>query len=156
MLAQVVGWFVTHYGFNGLLASLSAGVPMYASSLLLVLAPYDSDRALQDMLALHPFTVDQPANALHTVANLGVAYELLEVRTGAHARKPVFRTGAAPAGTLDAVKAEAHRVLDLACGADGAQKREKARVLSGGLARAWDDTDEGVARIALQRFLSKV
>lgn len=47
-------------------------------------------------------------------------------------------------------------MLELAFGADGAKKREKVQVLSGEFAKAWDGTDEGVARIALARFLDKI
>ena len=103
-----------------------------------------------------PFVADQPANALHVVANLDVGYELLEVRTGHHGLKPAFRTGIAPAGTLDALKAEAHRVLELAFGSDGMTKRNNAEALSKKLSQAWDNTDDGLARIALGRFLDTI
>ena len=53
-----------------------------------------------------PFSADQPLNAMHITENLDIAYELLEVRTGP-GLKPVHRTGKAPVGTLDAVRAEA-------------------------------------------------
>ena len=50
-----------------------------------------------------PFLGDQPYIALHASANLNVAYELFEVRSGP-GRGPVHRLGRAPEGTVDAVR----------------------------------------------------
>lgn len=108
------GWFVTHAGFNSVVESIYAGVPMIC----------------------WPFAAEQPLNAIQLTENLGVAYELLEVRTGDGLR-PIYRTGKAPAGTLDAVRAEAAAVLDKAFGADGEAKRAKVRELRETSLRLW-------------------
>ena len=40
-----------------------------------------------------PFRAEQPQNAAHITHNLGIAYQLLTVRTGPHASKPVYHAG---------------------------------------------------------------
>ncbi|EKM51754.1 glycosyltransferase family 1 protein [Phanerochaete carnosa HHB-10118-sp] len=102
----VTGWFLTHGGFNSIVESIYAGVPMIC----------------------WPFSADQPLNTLHLTENLNVAYELLEVRTG-DGLKPIYRTGKAPTGTLEAVRTEAGSVLEKAFGEDGDRKRANIRKL---------------------------
>ena len=97
-----------------------------------------------------PFHADQPTNAIHLTENLDIAYELLEVRTG-QGLKPIYRTGKAPTGTLDAVREEAHCVFEQAFGEDGEHKRSKIQCLQESFADAWKE--EGPADLALQRFL---
>ena len=67
-----------------------------------------------------------------------VAYELLEVRTG-NGLKPIYRTGKAPTGTPEAVRAEAREVLEKAFGEDGAKKRENLQALRKSVTREWED-----------------
>ncbi|KAI0633272.1 UDP-Glycosyltransferase/glycogen phosphorylase [Trametes polyzona] len=110
------GWFVAHGGQNGVLEAITAGVPQI----------------------VWPFDADQPINAVHLAENLGVAYELIEVRSG-HGLKPIFRNGRQPAGTVDAVKAEAREVLTKAFGEDGAQKRAKLLQLRKAVLAEWDE-----------------
>ena len=82
--------------------------------------------------------MDQPLSAIHITHNLGIAYELLEVRTGT-GLGPVYRTGGTPTGTLDALRTEANSVLDQAFGADGSIKRTKVESLRSEVAKAWSD-----------------
>ncbi|GJE88822.1 glycosyltransferase family 1 protein [Phanerochaete sordida] len=100
------GWFVTHAGFNSVVEAVCAGVPMIC----------------------WPFAADQPLNTVHLTENLRAGYELLAVRTG-HGLRARARTGTAPAGTLDAVRAEAREVLVRAFGADGEERRANVGAL---------------------------
>lgn len=84
-----------------------------------------------------PFHADQPANAVNVTDIHNIAYELLEVRTG-NGLKPRYRTGQAPVGTLNAVREEAHQVLDKAFGEDGAKKRANVKKLQQQVLAAWD------------------
>ena len=99
-----------------------------------------------------PFIADQPTNAARLSCLLDVAYELFEVRTGESGLKPIHRLGRAPVGTIEAVREEAHTVLDKAFGADGARKRANAQALAREAAKAWDE--EGPARRDLRRFVA--
>ena len=99
-----------------------------------------------------PFAADQPTNAARLSSVLYVAYELFEVRTGENGLKPIRRLGRAPVGTIEAVREEAHTVLDKAFGADGAGKRANAQALAREAAKAWDE--EGPARRDLRRFVA--
>ena len=85
--------------------------------------------------------------------NLKIGYELLEVRSGA-GLLPIYRTGYAPKGTVEAVKAEVHEVLAKAFGEDGARKREKLQVLRKTLQNAW--SEDGVARRDVEAFLDQI
>ncbi|KAI0630403.1 UDP-Glycosyltransferase/glycogen phosphorylase [Trametes polyzona] len=125
------GWFVSHAGFNSTLEAIHAGVP----------------------LICWPFLGDQPVNAILLAERYEAAYELLEVRTGDGLR-PVFRTGRAPAGTLDAVRAEARDVLARAFGEDGARKRARLRALKARLDKAWEDG--GASRRDVEAFLDSL
>ncbi|GJE88818.1 glycosyltransferase family 1 protein [Phanerochaete sordida] len=125
------GWFVTHAGFNSIVESIYAGVPMIC----------------------WPFSADQPLNAMHITENLDIAYELFEVRTGP-GLKPVHRTGKAPVGTLDAVRAEAAAVLARAFGDDGAQKRERVRRLREAMLEPWQPG--GAAWVAGEQLLDSL
>ena len=77
-------------------------------------------------------------NAVHIADNLGIGYELLEVRSG-HGLKQIYRTGFTPSGTLDALRAEARSVLQNAFGADGAKKRAKLEVLREAVIQEWEE-----------------
>ncbi|GJE97774.1 glycosyltransferase family 1 protein [Phanerochaete sordida] len=126
------GWFVTHGGFNSILESVHAGVPMIC----------------------WPFAADQPLNTVQLTENLDIAYELLEVRTGEPGLKPIYRTGKAPKGTLAAVREETRAVLDRAFGEDGARKRGnilKLREVSLGM---W--AERGAGRLAAEEMLSSI
>ena len=66
--------------------------------------------------------------------------------------KPIHRLGRAPVGTIEAVREEAHTVLDKAFGEDGARKRANAQSLAREIAKAWNE--DGPARRDLRRFLA--
>ncbi|TCD71970.1 hypothetical protein EIP91_000102 [Steccherinum ochraceum] len=127
----VVGWFVSHCGHNSTLEAVSCGVP----------------------LICWPFTNDQAANAINLTDNHGVAYELIEVRTG-DGLKPIFRTGKTPVGTVDAIRAEAREVLAKAYGEDGARKRANAKQLQDKIQRA--ASDGGSDHVDMRRFLDSI
>ncbi|KAI0649587.1 UDP-Glycosyltransferase/glycogen phosphorylase [Trametes meyenii] len=122
------GWCVSHAGHNTVLECIFAGVPMI----------------------LWPIDADQPPNAVHLTYNLGVAYELLEVRHGT-GLCTILRTGTKPSGTIDSVKAEFIDVLKLALGADGEAKRDKLFELRETLRNAW--AENGVARREVEALL---
>ncbi|OJT07393.1 UDP-glycosyltransferase 87A1 [Trametes pubescens] len=123
------GWFVTHAGFNSTLEAIHAGVP----------------------LICWPFLGDQPVNTIVLAETHQVAYELLEVRTGQGLR-PIFRTGKAPTGTLDAVRAEARDVLARAFGEDGAQRRARLLALKERVNESW--AEGGASRKDVGAFIS--
>ncbi|OSC96255.1 glycosyltransferase family 1 protein [Trametes coccinea BRFM310] len=85
-----------------------------------------------------PFEADQPLNAVRLTEHFSAAYELLEVCTGL-GLKPLCRNGKAPAGTLDAVRAEARDVLKRALGEEGAGKRAKALQLREAVRADWEE-----------------
>ncbi|KAJ7197806.1 UDP-Glycosyltransferase/glycogen phosphorylase [Mycena pura] len=123
------GWFMTHCGHGGIIESLCSGVPMIC----------------------WPFEADQPVAAAQLTLNLDVAFQLLEVRTGAGLR-PLHR-GYTPTGTRAAMRAEIRRVLTECRGTVGVAKRENVQKIQGGLAQAWEEG--GTARAALQAFFVK-
>ncbi|PSR79622.1 hypothetical protein PHLCEN_2v6923 [Hermanssonia centrifuga] len=125
------GWFVTHCGFNSIMESLSFGVPMIC----------------------WPYQADQPQNAVHLTDNLEVAYELIEVRNSL-GLKPIYRNGKSSVGTIEAVREEAHRVLDSAFGEDGAKKRAKAVELQTAFEDVWAEGGSSLAD--LNRFLDTI
>ncbi|TFK84851.1 glycosyltransferase family 1 protein [Polyporus arcularius HHB13444] len=125
------GWFLAHGGQNGIQEAIAAGVPQI----------------------LWPFSTDQPPNAVHLSENLGIAYELMEVRVG-YGLKPIYRTGKRPVGTTDAVKEEAREVLSKAFGEDGSRKR--ARVLELRKAIRAEHEQGGHARRDLQAFIDSL
>ncbi|KAF8509037.1 hypothetical protein JB92DRAFT_3188895, partial [Gautieria morchelliformis] len=96
------GWVLTHYGANSVTEALAQGIPMIA----------------------WPLNADQPPNAIHLALGIDVAFEMLEVRTG-HGLKPLYR-GVHPTGTIEAVTAEAHDILQRAHGHEGERKRRNA------------------------------
>ena len=96
---------------------------------------------------------DQPLIALHLV-NIGVAYELLEVRTGEHGLKTIYRTGKAPEGTVDAIRREMIDVLTKALGEDGEKKRAKLQELRHAVMQAW--TENGPSKLAMESFLDSM
>ncbi|GJE92138.1 glycosyltransferase family 1 protein [Phanerochaete sordida] len=128
----VTGWFVTHAGFSSITESVHAGVPMIC----------------------WPMSADQPLNAVQLVENLDVAYELHEVRTGARGLKPLRRTGTAPQGTPEALRAEMYAVLAKAFGEDGARKRENIRKMRDAARTMW--RQGGLARRAAEQLLDDV
>lgn len=82
---------------------------------------------------------DQPLNAANLTEKLQVAYELFEVRSGL-GLKPIHRLGdKAPSGTLEAMRVEAHSVLEKARGPDGEAKRANAQKIAQALAAEWAD-----------------
>ncbi|KAJ7197804.1 hypothetical protein GGX14DRAFT_700230 [Mycena pura] len=121
------GWFMTHCGHGGIIESLCSGVPMIC----------------------WPFEADQPFAAAQLTQNLDVAFQLLEVRTGAPAEQRIRRTHARPC----ARRAEIRRVPTECRGAVGVAKRENVQKIQGGLAQAWEEG--GTARAALQAFFVK-
>ena len=91
---------------------------------------------------------------MNLTVNLDVAYELFEVRMG-NGLKTIYRTGKAPLNTMDALKAEAHEVLDKAFGDDGKRKRENVLKLKEKFDTAWDkggsaDVNMGILMDTLQ------
>ena len=97
-----------------------------------------------------PITADQPANAIYLSEELDIAYELIEVRNGTGLGK-ILRNGRVPVGTIEAVKAEMHDVLNRALGEDGARKRAKLQSLRKTLQASWNE--DGVARREVEEFL---
>ena len=87
---------------------------------------------------LWPFGGDQEFNALLISETLQIGYELLEVRTG-NGLKPIYRTGYAPKGTVDAVKAEVRDVFKKAFGEDGAKKRARLEAVRRGVTGEWEE-----------------
>ena len=82
--------------------------------------------------------------------NHHAAYELMEVRTSEGLR-PLHRTGAAPEGTVEAVRREAREVFTKAFGPDGEEKRNRLIALQKQFRKAWDDN--GASRRDLDSFL---
>ena len=78
-------------------------------------------------------------------------YELLEVCTGEHGLKTIYRTGKAPEGTVDAMRREMTDVLTKASGEDGEKKRAKMQVLQSSVMQAW--AENGPAKLAMESFL---
>ncbi|TCD65432.1 hypothetical protein EIP91_002688 [Steccherinum ochraceum] len=129
---KALGWFVSHCGHNSSLEAVSSGTP----------------------LICWPFHADQPANAVNLTENHNVAYELLEVRTGPHGLKPIYRTGKAPTGTVEAIRTEAHDVLAKAFGEDGARKRANVKKLQAKIQAA--ASKGGSGEVDLGRLLDTV
>lgn len=99
-----------------------------------------------------PFTGDQPIGSAILEAH-GAAVELLEVRTGPHATRPIRRVGRAPAGTRAEVGAEIRGVLDALRGGVGAEMARAAGRLGREFAASWEDGGDG--RSAFRAFLGK-
>ncbi|GJJ13424.1 hypothetical protein Clacol_007678 [Clathrus columnatus] len=99
------GWLLTQCGQNSITEAIVQGVPMIA----------------------WPLSAEQPGNAAYITLVLGIAYEIVEGRSGP-GLKPMYR-GIQPQGTLEALEKEAHGILDKAFGDDGKKKRENIRVL---------------------------
>ena len=77
----------------------------------------------------------------------------MEVRSG-HGLKPLYRTGKAPTGTIEAVKAEVKDVLTKAFGEDGQAKRANSLKLKGEMEKAW--TEDGPATCSFTSFLDSL
>lgn len=144
---QALGWFVSHCGQNSTLEAVSSGVPVYVLSLLQYLTQVTDQTSYS---IAWPFQADQPANAVSLTEKHDVAYELFEVRIG-NGLKTIYRTGKTPVGTLDALRAEAHEVLDKAFGEDGARKRANMKELQAKVHSAWDKG--GSADVDMEKLL---
>ncbi|KAI0069828.1 UDP-Glycosyltransferase/glycogen phosphorylase [Panus rudis PR-1116 ss-1] len=127
---HATGWFLTHCGQNSTMEAICAGVP----------------------LICWPFAGDQPHNAIRLSVALNVGYELLEVRTGEQGLKPLYRTGKAPRGTVDAVREEVSLVLNNALGEDGRVKRANMEKLRDSALSAWNEG--GPAKREMDRLAS--
>ncbi|KAL4249149.1 Plant UDP-glycosyltransferase [Abortiporus biennis] len=126
----VTGWFLSHCGQNSCLESIIAGIPMIC----------------------WPFYGDQAFNAANLTENFGVAYELFEVRTGAHGLRDSYRLGRPPIGTIEAFREELSQVLDLAFNSDdGKQKRENMKKLQKTISSCWDEG--GSSKAHFDRFV---
>ena len=101
-----------------------------------------------------PFFGDQALNAIHCTAHLEIAYELVEVRSGAHGLKRIYRTGRTPLGTVEAVREEVRGVLQSAFGADGARKRERLEEMRRAVNGQWDE--DGASRRDVVAFLDSL
>ena len=60
------------------------------------------------------------------------------MRTG-HGLKPSYRTGTAPTGTLEALRAEARDILQKAFGEDGQAKRGRVQALQTDVLNEWQE-----------------
>ena len=130
--------------------AIDAGIPLYVRHILKL----SGWMVLIIVIRIcWPFGADQPINTIHLTENLDVAYELLEVRTG-EGLKPLYRTGQAPAGTLDAVRAETITVLENAFGEDGARKRANIQKLKEASLGLWDEG--GASRLAAEQLLDSL
>ncbi|KAH9914496.1 UDP-Glycosyltransferase/glycogen phosphorylase [Epithele typhae] len=125
------GWYVCHGGQNGLTEAIAASVPMI----------------------MWPFNADQPSNTALATDVHKIGYELLEVRT-AHGLNKVYRTGYTPVGTVDAVKAEARRVLTQAFGEDGKEKRARLPAIREAMLGEWKE--DGRSRRDVLAFLESL
>lgn len=103
---------------------------------------------------------DQAAAAAHLTANLKVAFELVEVRTGLSGMKPLLRlespdgTGRCQAkGTREAVGVEIRGVIQACRGEKGDELRANAREMKRRLVEAVEVG--GVSRVELGRFFEK-
>jgi len=99
-----------------------------------------------------PFEADQPATALQLVS-LNLAVELLEVRNGANASKPLRRNGNVVKGTREAVGEEIRAVIDACRGTSGSVTRKNAEEMKKKLEKAWNV--DGPARNAFESFMEK-
>ncbi|KAH9903095.1 UDP-Glycosyltransferase/glycogen phosphorylase [Cubamyces lactineus] len=127
----VTGWCLTHGGHNTILECIHSGVPMI----------------------VWPIIADQPGNAVHVSENLGIAYELLQVRTG-NGLGRIYRTGKAPVGTIKAVREEVRDVLARAFGEDGEKKRARIQELRKAMDDAW--SEQGASRRDVEAFVDDV
>ena len=101
-----------------------------------------------------PIAIDQATNAVHLTHNLGIAYELLQVRNG-HGLGPIHRMPEKKLiGTVDAVRDELRDVLVQAFGEDGAAKRARLEGLQRALREAW--TEKGVAYAETEAMLNRL
>ncbi|TCD70764.1 hypothetical protein EIP91_001793 [Steccherinum ochraceum] len=100
------GWFLTHGGQNSVIEAISQSVPMIC----------------------WPFHADQPCNATRLSRSLDVAYELTEVRSG-KGLLPLYHTGKAPTGTIEAIQLELRQILEKAWSTEGQLKRGKMQQL---------------------------
>ena len=100
-----------------------------------------------------PIEGDQVVTSVHTSVNLGVSFELVEVRSG-DGLKPIHRLGdRTPNGTPVAMAAEIRGVLSSAFGETGAQMRTKAEDMQNKLKKSWDE--DGIASEELRAFVAK-
>ncbi|KAF9555595.1 hypothetical protein CPC08DRAFT_820968 [Agrocybe pediades] len=90
-----------------------------------------------------PFNADQPEGA-YDLDEAGLGIELLQVRTGKNAKKPLFRNGKGAAGTREAVGAEMKDVIASCRGEKGARIRENVEKMKNKFLGSWEG--EGEAR----------
>ncbi|KAH9476195.1 UDP-glycosyltransferase 84A1 [Psilocybe cubensis] len=125
------GWFMTHGGHNSVIETLGSGIPVIC----------------------WPFEADQPVAAAHMTENLKVAFELIEVRTGANGMKPLLRNGRQAKGTREAVGVEIREVIDACRSEKGDELRRNAQAIKAKFAEAW--TENGVSRKEFRAFVEK-
>ena len=101
-----------------------------------------------------PYRAEQPLNAMVLTDQLDIAYELVEIRTGDHANKPVCRSGKIPVGTVDAIRAEAEDIFARAFGADGERKRANVTKLQEATKMAW--AEGGSSLRGINNFLDDI
>ncbi|KAI9064122.1 glycosyltransferase family 1 protein [Trametes sanguinea] len=133
-----MGWCLSHAGHNTVFECIDANVPMHEFTPFSILWPIDAD---------------QPPNAIQLADDLGIAYELIEVRNGA-GLGPIHRTGRKPDGSIEAVQAEIRDVLGRAFGPDGEEKRMRLDALRTKLRAAW--AEGGAARKDMETFLDSL
>jgi len=101
------GFFLSHGGANSTAESILTGKPM----------------------VLWPIMADQPQNAAHLSIDLGVAIELIQVRTGPGVGRPTYR-GITPMDSPGALMAEFAGTWERLRGTEGLQMTMKIRALS--------------------------
>ena len=98
-----------------------------------------------------PLDGDQPGIAAHLTLTLDVAFQLVEIRSGEEGLKPLYR-GVTPAGTEEAVAAEARTIIRNARGSEGAKKRQNAELIKDRWRKEWEEG--GDALMDLRRLLT--
>jgi hypothetical protein len=121
----------------------------YQCTFVFIVGHYYDDLHVFIPRIVWPLEGDQPGNAAHLTLSLDVAFELVEVR-GA---KPLYR-GVQPAGTIEAVAAEARNILKQARGPEGEQKRRNAESMRHKWKKEWEESGEALSN--LKRFLTDI
>lgn len=145
---KATGWVLSHCGHNTIIETLTQGKPMCALQCHYPSSSHETNKTINSIA--WPISIDQPGNAAHLTLNLDVAFELIQVRTGVHGLKPLYR-GVQPTGTVEAVAAEARQVLQRAKGEEGQRKRKNAELIRDNLKAAWEEGGEGLE--SMRQFL---